>query len=418
MGKGVALLDTIYVGIDIGTTKVATVISKISQDNKAEILGRGIASCNGVRKGVIVELDSTSQSIRKSVQKAEEMANMKIGSAYVNIAGMHVKVINNKGAVTVSSENHEITNKDIEKVIHTAKSVSIPEDMQILDIIPNQFIIDGYDEILDPLGMVGIKLEVDADVVAGKITSVQNIVKSFQRADLQVDGIVVEASAIGEKILSTDEKEMGVLLIDVGGGITNISVFKNRKLVFYDSIPVGGDHITNDISIGMKISQSEAEKIKKHYELGFVSLIKNDQDITITDVNDGKKKVVKISQIVEIIEARIFEIFLLCNELLVKANMADSCEAGVVLAGGGISFIDGCSEIAGEVFNLPVRVGINKTYGGATYETITAEGITKYIANINKGVDMGSDVKIQKQAKSENKESFFSKLLNFIKDFF
>jgi cell division protein FtsA len=384
-----------------------------------EVLGKGMVPCNGVKKGIIVDIESTSNSIRSSVELAESMANLKIGSAYINIIGMHVSVINRKDSLMISNDNREITKKDLDRLLYMVKDITIPEDREIIDIIPRQYIIDGYDEIIDPVGMVGVKLEVDADIVLGKITSVQNILKSIERANIKIDGLVVEAFATGEIVLSPDEKELGVILLDVGGGVTDVSVFQNKKLMYYNSIPVGGDHITNDIAIGLKISNAEAEKLKREYELALTSLIKNDQEVTVFDINENKKKNVKVSEIVEIIEARVFEIFSLCAGLLEKEGINGNMGAGVVLAGGGISYVDGNRQLAAEVFGLPVRVTAYKVPGAPKPEMVAAEGIIKYVSGMRKGGNIGSDVRSRGQkAQVARKTGFVTRLKNLFEKLF
>lgn len=411
-------MDGIIVGIDIGTSKVCTLIGQINKVNQIEVLGRGMDLCTGVKKGIVVDIESTSKSIKASVAQAEAMSNMKVGSAYVNIMGTHVTVKNNRNSVNVSNENREITIKDVEKVLNSVREISIPEDKQLIDIIPRQYIIDGYDEIIDPVGMVGVRLEVDADVIVGKITSVQNIVKSMERANLKIDGMVVEAFATREVVLTPEEEEMGVILIDVGGGITEVSAFKGKKMIFYDSIPVGGDHITNDISLGLRISYGDAEKLKRQYELALTSLIKNDQEVWINEVNENKRKSIKVSDIVEIIEARVFEIFSLCKELFDKAGVKGKFGAGIVLSGCGITFVDGSKQLAEEVFGYVVRNSSFKLVGVSKPEYTTAAGIIRYVSNNRKVNNIGSEVKSVRQKNASNKSGFIKGLSKLFNDFF
>ncbi|MDO8610855.1 MAG: cell division protein FtsA [bacterium] len=412
------LVNEIIVAVDIGTSKVCTLIGQVNKANQIEVLGRGINAYSGVRKGIIVDIENTANAIKNSVQEAETMANLKVGSAYLNIMGVHVSIVNNRVAVNIENENREITHKDMEKAFHIVKDIPVQNDRQIIDIITRQYIIDGYDEIVDPVGMVGVKLEVDADIITGKITSVQNIVKSMERANLKVDGLIVEALATSEIALISDEKDIGVVLIDIGGGMTDISIFKNKNLIFYNSIPVGGDHITNDISIGLKIPYAEAEKIKKEYELALTSLIKNDQEVTVTDLNDNKKKHIKVSEVVEIIEARVQEIFYLCQELIEQSNISEKLSAGVVLTGGGISYVDGAKQIAGEVFKMNVRIASFRSLGLTKPEYSVAAGIIKYVSRRHKGNDAGSEVKLQKQKRSGKDNGFLSKIAKVFSDYF
>lgn len=411
-------MGDLIVGIDIGTSKVCTVIGRVGKSSSLEIIGKGLVPCNGLKKGIIVDIESVASAIRASVDEAEAAANIKVGSAFVNIHGMHVDVINNKSWINIANSNREIGKKDVESLLYTVRDIDIPDDRQLIDVIPRQFIIDGYDEIIDPTGMVGTRLEVDADILAGKITSVQNIIKSLERAGIRIDGIVAEAYGTGEVLLNAEEKDIGVIMLDIGGGVTDISVYQGKRLVFYDSIPVGGDHITSDISIGLKISTAEAEKIKRQYELALTSLIKNDQEISIFDINENKKKNVKISEVVEIIEARVFEIFSLCRNLAEKAGVLDSLAAGVVLTGGGISYVDGNKQLANEVFELPVRVASLNHMGITKPEFIAASGIIKYVASIRKGYSSAIENKLQKPKAVREKPGILSKITTFFKEIF
>ena len=411
-------MGDLIVSIDIGTSKVCAMVGRVSKNSQLDIIGKGMVQCSGIKKGIIVDIESTAASIRSAIEEAENSANLKVGSAYVNIHGMHVSVINNKSWISISNSNREITQKDMDSVLYSVRDIDIPDDRQLIDVIPRQFIIDGYDEIIDPVGMVGTRLEVEADVIAGKITSVQNIIKSVERANIRIDGIVAEAFATGEIILTPDEKDMGVIMLDIGGGVTDISVFQGKRLIFYDSIPVGGDHITNDIAIGLRISSSEAEKIKRQFELALTSLIKNDQEITVLDINENKKKNVKVSEAVEIIEARVYEIFSLCRNQLQKAGMGKNLNGGVVLTGGGISYIDGNKQLAQEVFELPVRVASVNQQGISKPEYIVAAGLIRYIANIRKGGSLATEIKIQKGGTTVKSDGIVKRIIRFFKEMF
>lgn len=412
-------MGDLIVSIDIGTSKTCAVIGRINKNSQLDIIGRGMSPCNGLKKGVIVDIDSTAASIKSAVEEAEAVANMRVGSAYVNIHGMHVSVINNRSWLSISNGNREITQRDIESILHSVRDIDFPEDRQLIDVIPRQYIIDGYDEIIDPVGMVGTRLEVDADIIVGKITSVQNIVKSIERVGIRIDGIVAEAFATGDISLTPDERDIGVILLDVGGGVTDISVYQGKHLVFYDSIPVGGDHITNDIAIGLRIANTEAEKIKRQFELALTSLIKNDQEISVFDINENKRKNVKVSEVVEIIEARVYEIFSLCKNQLARTDSLLATGGGVVLTGAGISYIDGCKQLAQEVFEVPVRVvQAGQLQGVSKPEFIASAGMIRYVANVKKGGSLASEVKLKKLGNTQPRESIIDKLVKFIKEIF
>jgi cell division protein FtsA len=408
----------VFVAIDIGTSKVCTAIGRVSETGRVEILGKGTEPCSGVKKGVIINIENTSNAISSSIKKAESMSNMKVESAFVNIIGSHVCLISKRSSVIVSGENHEISKNDVEALMYEARCIPLTDDEQIVDIIPQQYIIDGYDEIIDPIGMFGTRLEVEADIVTGKITSVQNIIKSVEKAGIKVAGIVVEALATSSLMLTSDEKEMGVILLDIGGGVTDISVFRNKKLLFYDSIPVGGDHITNDLSIGLKTSYAEADKIKKEYDIALMSLVKNDQEFTIIDIDENKRKTVKVSEVVEIIEARVYEIFSLAKEMLEKAGISENLRAGVVLTGRGIAYIDGSNQLTQEVFGLSSRVASAKASGVADLEFATAGGILKYVAASPRNMQRRSQVKVANSKKSKKSSNFLEKIFKFFGNLF
>lgn len=396
-------MEDIIVGIDIGTTKVCTLIGNIDKTGQIQILGKGLVPFNGAKKGVIIDIENTSKAIEFSVEEAEKSTSLNIGSAYVNIYGTHVNVLNHKESVNILSENQVITTSDLNKLYDAIEMLPIPEGNQIIDIIPRQYIIDGYGGILEPLGMSGLKLEIDANIVTGKLTSVQNIIRSVEKAGLEIDGLIIEALATSEISLSPEEKEMGVILIDVGGGITDVSAFKNGKIVMYDSIPVGGEHITNDISIGLNISYSEADKIKRQYELALTTLIKNDQEVSIYDIKEEKLKTVQVSQVIEIIEARVYEILSLAKNLVEKYENIDEFNSGIVLTGGGISYVNGNKQIGEEVFNLPVRVASYRTIIGASKpEMAAAAGIIQYVNKRNKHSSISSAIKeVQKENRNK-----------------
>ncbi|PNT92772.1 cell division protein FtsA [Clostridium thermosuccinogenes] len=407
----------IVVGIDIGTTKVCTLIGRLKEGNKIETLGRGVAPCSGVKKGVIVDLESTAGSIANSIRQAENMAQLKVESAYINISGAHVDIIKTLNEISISNEDHEVTSHDVERLLFMAGNTEIAEDRQIIDIIPNQYILDGYEEILDPTGMTGVKLALDADVVAGKLTSVQNIVRSIGKSGIKLDGFIVEALATASIALTSDEREIGAILIDIGGGVTDVSIFKKNRLIFYDSIPVGGDHITNDISIGLKIPAHEAEKLKKKYELALTSLINNDQEVSVTDGDTGRKKSVKVSEIVDIIEARVTEIFTLCRDRIADSGIYESLNAGVVLTGGGISYLQGAEQIAGSVFELPAKVANYKAYGITKPEHITSAGIVKHASERSKYSTVKSTTRVQK-SEADGRKTGNTGILGKVFEFF
>ncbi|HOM02858.1 MAG TPA: cell division protein FtsA [Acetivibrio sp.] len=413
-------MDDIISCIDIGTTKVCAIVAKIDENGDVEVLGKAMEPCSGVKKGVIVDIDSVSNALRSCIQKVRALLNIEIGNVYVNVMGSHVDVFFNRGSVDILRQDRQITSDDVEKVLKRVEDVKLPENVQIIDVIPRQYIVDGCDEIVDPVGMAGVKLELEADVVVGKITTFNNIVKSLENANVKVNGFIAESLAVGDLVLNPEEKDMGAILIDVGGGVTNISVFKNKCLVLYDCIPVGGDHITNDISIGLKVSLSDAEKLKREYGLALTSLINNDHDITINELSENTKRTIKVSEVVEIIEARVQEIFSLCMERLEQEGILNGFTGGIVLAGGGISYIDGSIQSAKEIFGLPVRIVSYKSLGVKNAEHVTAMATIRYVANRIKSEAKSGGTKSNRHNKQKSKREygFFKKLASLFNGLF
>ena len=411
-------MDELVVAVDVGTSKVCVLCGELNKAGQLEILGKSVVSCNGVKKGLIIDIESTANAIVEGMRQVETAAGLKIGSAYINIMGLHVDVFTHRSFITNSNEDRDIQKKDIDRLLYLIRDINVPEDIQIIDIIPRQYIIDGYGGIEEPVGMVGVNIELEADVVTGKITSISNIIRCIETAGYKIDGLIVSAQALSEVMLSPEEMDMGVILLDIGGSLTDVAVYKNGKLHFYDSLLIGGDHITNDISIVMKMSYSEAEKVKKEYELALVSLIKNDQEFYINDINDNSKKRVRISEIIEIIEARVYEIMTMCKTLLEDNGIEFDFGAGVVLTGGGIVYFDGSKQIANDVFGLPVKVYPARAYGSQRVETVVAEGIVKHVYRTGKGIKFGSDVQIVKNREIMSEGSVLNKISEFLKHIF
>ncbi len=372
-------MEDYIVGLDIGTTKICAVIGVSVDGSSFTVLGRGIAPSTGHKKGVIVDIDSTAIAITNAIEQTEESSGVEINSVYASISGINVELETYHNSLEISDESREISKKDVENILSFISNIKFPSDMKIIDVIPRQFIVDGYDEIHDPVGMVGRKLEVEVDVVLGKITSVQNYVKSIEKAGLVFEGFLLETTATSDSILTKEEKELNTLLLDVGGNITDISIYKAGKLEVYHSIPIGGENITSDISVGLKITNIEAEKIKRQYPIALTSLIKNDQEISIFDINENRKKMVKVSAVIEIIQARVNELFNIIKDLLERNGYNVSELSGIVLTGAGISYIDGVIQSAKDIMGVPVRTSNTKQFGNYDVDYLTATGLVKHI---------------------------------------
>lgn len=356
-------MDEYITSIDLGTSKVCVIISEIDQTGQLQIIGVGVCPCEGIKKGVVVDIESTSRAILYALEQAENMANVEVNTAYINIPGGYSKVIRNKGIIAVSGEDKEIDSDDVKRVLNSAAILSLPQDQQIIDIIPTQYIIDGYDEIKDPVGMVGIRLEADVDIVIGSTTTILNTVKSANEVGMEVLGIIPEPFAASESVSNRDERGLGVLIIDIGAGTSDFSVFKNNKLIYNDLVPIAGNHITNDISVGLRISFNESEKIKRKFGIAYTPLASDEKMLRVNPIGIDEKINISEVQLSKIIEARLGEIFEIINEELIKNDLKEEILTGVVLTGGGVGYFPGSKELAKEIFNLPVRIGKPKFIG-------------------------------------------------------
>lgn len=327
MSKG----ETI-VGLDIGTTKICAIIGEMDED-RMEIIGVGTAPSHGLKKGVVVNIDSTIKSIENAVSEAELMAGVEISSVYAGIAGSHIKGINSHGVIAIS-RGREVTAADMERVIDAAKAVSIPLDREIIHVLPQQFIIDGQDGIKEPIGMSGTRLEVEIHIVTGAVTSAQNIVKCVNRSGFEVDDLVLEPLAASYAVLTDDEKDLGVVLVDIGGGTTDIGIFIDGSIWHTSVLSIGGDNVTKDISVGLRTPVVDAEKIKITYGCASPSLVKDDEMIEIPSVGERRSKTLPRQVLSEIIEPRMEEIFSLINQEIRMTGYENMIASGIVLTGG------------------------------------------------------------------------------------
>ena len=375
--------NSYIVGFDIGTKKVAALIGEITEEKKIEIIGIGNAESKGLRKGVVVNLESTVNSIKKAQEEAELMAGVEIDSAFAGISGAHIKSFNSRGVIAVSGKNREIAQEDIKRVISQSRAVSIPPDREIIHVIPQEFIIDDQDGIKDPLGMSGIKLEVNVHMVSSANTSVQNLRTCFERAGIDIEEIFLNQIAAAASTLTPDEKELGVGLIDIGGGTTEIAIFERGSLWYTSVIPIGGDNFTNDIAVGLRTPIPEAEKIKKKYGCVSGPLIDEQETIEVPSVGRGRKpRVLSRQLLADIIQPRAEEIFRLVENDIKRMGYEKSLNSGIVLT-GGTALLEGLEEVAEEIFDLPVRRGDPTGVGGLvdrvnTPDFATAVGLLLY----------------------------------------
>jgi len=352
--------DSLVVGLDIGTTKICAVVGEVAS-GQVNVIGLGTFPSKGLRKGVVVNIESTVQSIKKAVEEAELMADCHITSVYAGIAGGHIKGINSHGVIAI--KNKEITPSDVKRVIDAASAVAMPMDREIIHVIPQEFIVDEQDGIKDPVGMSGVRLEGRVHIVTGAITSAQNIIKCANRAGLDVDDIVLEQLGSSEAVLTQEEKELGAAIIDIGGGTTDLVIFSNGAIKHTAVFSLAGSHITNDISVGLRTPVEEAEKIKIRYGCALTSLVRKDETIEVPSVGGRKPRVLSRQTLAEIIEPRVEEILSLVRDELVKMGYGNLLSSGVILTGGS-AILEGVPELTEQIFNLPVRRGTPVGIGG------------------------------------------------------
>ncbi|WP_067728312.1 cell division protein FtsA [Oceanobacillus damuensis] len=365
----------ILVSLDIGTTTIKVIIGEVLNDS-LNIIGVGTAKSNGMKKGAIVDIDQTVHSIRSAVEQAERMVGMQIERVVVGINGNHIQLQPCHGVVAVQSENREIGDEDVTRVIEGAQVISIPPEREIIDVIPKQFIVDGLDEITDPRGMIGVRLEMEGTIITCSKTVLHNILKCVERANLQVSDICLQPLATGTSALSTDEKNMGVALIDVGGGCTTVSIFENDHLVTTSVISLGGDNITKDLSIGLRTSTEEAEDVKLNYGHAFYDDAREEETFEVSTIGSNKKQPYNQLQISDMIEARLEEVYAYVEREIRKMGYHE-LPGGYVLTGGTIS-MPGSLELAQDLFRSNVRVAIPDYIGVRVPQFTAGVGILQF----------------------------------------
>lgn len=371
------------VGLDIGTTKICCIVGEIvdhGPEPMIDIVGIGTAPSTGLRKGVVVNIDSTVESIAKAVEEAELMAGGEISTVYTGIAGGHIKSFNSTGIVAVKDK--EITEQDVQRVIDAAKAVAIPMDRETIHIIPQEYMVNDQGGIRDPIGMTGVRLEGKVHIVTGAVSSAQNIIKCVNRAGLNVAEICLEPIASSEAVLGQDEKELGVILVDIGGGTSDIAIFKDGAIVHTSVLALGGSHVTNDIAVGLRTPQSEAEKIKIRHGCAMSSLVRSEETIEVPGVGGRKPRVVSRRVLSDIIEPRVEEMFSLIQREIMKSGYQDLLSAGLVITGGA-TLLEGMPELAEFIFEMPVKRGVPHSIGGLrdvvnSPKYATAVGLVKY----------------------------------------
>ena len=355
-------LPTRVMGLDLGTTKVSAIIAEIDKSGRPSVIGVGTRKCEGVRKGVIVDIEKTISAIERAVQEAEIMTEHTARAAYVSISGDHIKGMNSTGVVAVSRPDKEITEHDIERVVNAARAVVVPNDRLILHVIPQEFVVDDQGGIDLPVGMAGIRLEVQAHIITCASTCAQNVVKSVKKAGIDVAGLVLQPLATGLAVLTQEEMDLGVAVIDIGGGTTDISVFKDGAIRHTAVISFGGNNVTNDLVIGLRTPFGQAENLKIEHGCARASAVEDDL-IDVPGVQGRKTRQISHKVIAQIIGPRLEEILYLVKGQLMKSEFYEVLGAGIVLT-GGTSLISGIEDLTEEVLSMPARLGVPEDVGG------------------------------------------------------
>ncbi|AZR82620.1 MULTISPECIES: cell division protein FtsA [Piscirickettsiaceae] len=408
--------SNIVIGLDIGTSKIAAIIGKVKPDGGIEVVGMGTHPSKGLKKGVVVNIDSTVESIQRAIDEAERMSGIKAESVSVGIAGSHIGSFNSNGMVAIS--NQEVQEEDVQRVIDAAQTIAIPGDQEVLHILPQEFMIDNQGGIREPIGMSGVRLEAKVHMVTGSVSAAQNITKCVERCSLKVDNLILEQLASSEAVLSEDEKELGVCLVDIGGGTTDIAIFQNGAIRHSAVIPVAGDQVTNDIAMALRTPKQAAEDIKKKYACALPQLISQDEEIEVPSVGDRPARCLSRHTLVEVIEPRYEELFQLIQAELRRTDFENKIAAGIVLTGGS-SLVEGAVELAEEVFHMPVRLGMPLEVSGLKEEVrspsfATTVGLLMY-AKEHQPTPVSAE---KPQKASSDRESVLNRMKNWFSNNF
>ncbi len=409
--------ERIIVGLDIGTTKICTVIGEVASDGVLDIIGEGTVPSDGLRKGVVVNLERTIAAVRQSVAAAQRVAGVEVHSAWVGVAGSHLKALTSHG-MTAIRRGYDVTRSDVERTIENARAVPLEANMEVLHVIPQEYVVDGNDGIKDPLGMSGVRLEVDVHIVAGAQGPLQNLRRCATDAGVQVDGLAVQALASGLAVLNRSEQELTTLLIDIGGGTTDVGVFRRGTLAHSAVIPVGGDHITQDISQLLRIPPDEAERVKRRYGVALPELA--DRDVELEVANPSYTASISTFELAQVIRPRVVEILDMVRRDIEQRMGALELLAGNVVITGGASLMPGVEQVAIDRFRLPVRLGKPDGVSGlsdvvASPAHATAVGLVRY------GMAQGpvsSPTSRRSRISEDGDENFIARIRKILKDFF
>ncbi len=408
--------NELIVGLDIGTTKVCVVVGQFNENDRLEIVGVGITPSKGLRRGVVINIEATVRSILNAVEAAEMMSGREIAEVYTGIAGGHIEGINSRGVVAVTGKGREIAREDVDRVIDAAKAIVIPMDREVLHVIPQEFIVDEQGGIRNPLGMIGVRLEAEVHIITGAVTSAQNIVKCVNRAGFKVSDIVLEPLASSKAVLTPDERELGVLLIDLGGGTTDVLLYLEGAPYHTEVLSMGGEQVTNDLSILLKTPMEAAEKIKRESGCCYLPLVQENEIVQVPGVGGRPPRTVKRQQLAEIIQPRMAEILGIVKEQILRKDYLKLLAGGVVLTGGG-ALLAGTAELATEIFGIPSRIGYPIRLGGLIeeyYSPVYATGVGLVLY----GASRKEKELLDTSSSERTFSSVWERMRNWFKEFF
>lgn len=400
--------NKMIVGLDIGTSKVVAIVGEIGIDGQLEIVGIGTHRSTGLKKGVVVNIESTVQSIQRAVEEAELMAGCQIHSVYAGIAGSHIRSMNSHGIVAI--KDREVFSQDVDRVIDAAQAVAIPADQKILHILPQEYLIDEQEGVKEPLGMSGVRLEAKVHLVTCALNAVQNIEKCIRRCGLEVEDVILEQLASGYSVLTDDEKELGVCMVDIGGGTTDIAIFTEGAIRHTGVIPIAGDQVTNDIAMALRTPTAHAEEIKIKYACALAKLTGLDETIKVPSVGDREPRDLSRQALAEVVEPRYDELFTLVQAELRRSGFEDIMAAGIVLT-GGTAKMEGVVDLAEEIFHMPVRLGAPQNVSGLS-DIVNNPIYSTGVGLLNYGMNQQLEGKAVNYVSKEVNESWWNKIKN------
>ena len=399
----------LIVGLDIGTSKIVAIVAELQPEGTVKVIGLGQHISRGLKKGVVINIESTMQSIQRALEEAELMADCKINNVYTGIAGSHIKSLNSHGMVKI--KDAEVSQMDVDRVIETARAIALPADQQILHILTQEFIIDGQDDVREPLGMSGMKLEVKVHIVTGAVAAAQNIVKCIKRCGIEVSDLILQPLASSLAVLTEDEKELGVCLVDIGGGTTDIAVFKQGAIRHTAVVPIAGDQMTNDVAVAFRTPTQSAEDIKVKHGCALRQLADPREIVEVPGVDGREPRQLSVQTLAEVLEPRIVELYELVLNELRRSGMEEMIASGIVITGGS-AMMKGMVELGEEIFHMPVRMGLPRYVGGLS-EVVSNP---RYATGV--GLVLMGKQQLERHISGQMESSSFGRIMDRMKSWF